>query len=39
MVDNLDCIGIDCPNSRKYYSKIEQKKIIFALMYFVMKMT
>ena len=28
MVDNLDCIGIYCPNSRKHYSKIEQKNNI-----------
>ena len=37
MVNNLDYAGTEIPVSKKDYSKIEQK-IIFALMYFVMKM-
>ena len=37
MVNNLDYAGTEIPVSKKDYSKIEQK-IIFALIYFVMKM-
>ena len=38
MVNDLDCKGIEFPISIKGYSRNEQKKIIFALIYFVMKM-
>ena len=37
MVNNLDYAVTEIPVSKKDYSKIEQK-IIFALIYFVMKM-
>ena len=37
MVNDLDYEGIEFLVSKKDYSKAEQKKIIFALMYFVMK--
>ena len=36
MVNDLDYKGIEFPVSKKDYSRIEQK-IIFVLMYFVMK--
>ena len=39
MVNDLVYEGIDFPVSKKDFSKIEQKKIIFSLIYFAMKMT
>ena len=38
MVNDLDYEGIKFPVFKGGYCKIEQKKIVFALMYFVMKM-
>ena len=38
MFNDLDYEGIDFSDSKKDFSRIEQKKIIFASMYFVMKM-
>ena len=38
MINDLDYAGIKFPVSKKEYCKIERKEIIFALMYFVMKM-
>ena len=38
MVNDLRCEGIEFPVSKKDFNKIE-KKVIFVLMYFIMKIT